>query len=399
MRIENLLTAHRTSRFFSLDVMRGIAALAVVFWHWQIFFYVGGRLPPTFSLRMQPLYRIFAPLYQAGYLAVDLFFALSGFIFFALYSDRVASRDISAKQFFVLRLSRLYPLHLATLVFVAVGQAIFVHQNGTYFGSHYNDLYHFLLNLLFASSWGIEKGHSFNGPFWSVSVEALLYVVFFVFSRFCRIKLPAVMAMIALGLLIWPVYAPVGHGIYMFYLGGAACLLYRRIAPVACPSYLPALIAALWLIPLGLALIPAIGTSYRFAPAASLYMRIVVFPVTICLLALLETQRGTLGMRLAVVGDISYSTYLLHFPLQLVFAFVASYLGIGMEVFLSPYALLCFFAFLLPLAYLSHRYLEMPAQRLMRQRWLTSPVGGRSATAARLVEATPGRIAPFPIEK
>jgi peptidoglycan/LPS O-acetylase OafA/YrhL len=198
--------------------MRGVAALAVVFWHWQIFSYVGGQLPPTFLVRTQPLYMIFAPLYQAGYLAVDLFFALSGFIFFALYSDRVASREVSAKQFFVLRLSRLYPLHLATLVFVTVAQAIFARQNGTYFGSHYNDPYHFLLNLLFASSWGFEKGHSFNGPFWSVSVEALLYAIFFVFSRFCRINLPAMVAMIALGLVIWPVYPPVGHGIYMFYL-------------------------------------------------------------------------------------------------------------------------------------------------------------------------------------
>ncbi len=124
-----------------------------------------------------------------------------------------------------------------------------------------------------------------------------------------------------------------------------------------------------------------------------------MFPVTIYLLALVEMQRGTLGKRFAVIGDISYSTYLLHFPLQLVFASAASYLGIGFRVFLSTYALLGFFALLLPLAYLSHRYLEMPAQRFIRKRWLESPEQDCSATGARLCEVKPGCIAPFPIEK
>ena len=37
-----------------------------------------------------------------------------------------------------------------------------------------------MLNLFFASSWGLERGPSFNGPIWSVSVEVAIYAVFWV---------------------------------------------------------------------------------------------------------------------------------------------------------------------------------------------------------------------------
>jgi peptidoglycan/LPS O-acetylase OafA/YrhL len=371
-------SAQRIDRFFSLDVLRGLAALSVVFWHWQAFSYVDMRLPASYSIRSQPLYVLFAPLYQASYLAVDLFFLLSGFIFYALYSDRVSRHAISARDFLVLRLSRLYPLHFVTLLLVAIGQVIFHSLNRSYFVYRYNDAYHFVLNLLFASSWGLERDHSFNGPFWSVSVEALLYAVFFVVCWLRPVSVTVTLLMSAAGLALWPLYAPVGHGIFSFFLGGAVCLAYRRTESRPAPGRLLALVGVLWLIPVVAAAVPAMAAAPRFAPVASMYMRCLVFPATIYTLAVYETKRGTFGRRLAVIGDISYSTYLWHFPLQLALAIGATALGVGFGVFLTPYALIGFFAVLLLIAYLSHRQLEMPAQRIMRRRWLPAP---RSAHA------------------
>ena len=43
-----------------------------------------------------------------------------------------------------------------------------------------NDLYHFLLHLFFISGWGFQEGSSFNNPVWSVSVELVIYVFFFI---------------------------------------------------------------------------------------------------------------------------------------------------------------------------------------------------------------------------
>lgn len=47
-----------------------------------------------------------------------------------------------------------------------------------------NDLYYFVLQLFVASDWGLQAGDSFNGPIWSISVELLVYVIFFVVLRF-----------------------------------------------------------------------------------------------------------------------------------------------------------------------------------------------------------------------
>jgi peptidoglycan/LPS O-acetylase OafA/YrhL len=363
-------TAQRTDRFYSLDVLRGLAALSVVFWHWQAFSYVDMQLSPTFSIRAQPLYVIFAPLYRASYLAVDLFFSLSGFIFYALYSDRVSRHRISAREFFILRLSRLFPLHLVTLLLVTIGQAIFFSLTQSYFVYRYNDAYHFVLNLLFASSWGLEKDHSFNGPFWSVSVEALLYAIFFCVCRLRPVSPRVTALMCIVGLALWPLYGPVGHGVFSFFVGGTVFLAYRRTLAHPPSGTLLALIVPLWLIPVVAAAVPVIASVPHFAPVASMYMRCLVFPATIYALAVYETERGTLGRRLAVIGDISYSIYLLHFPLQLLLAIVATAFGIGFAVFLSPYALVGFFAVLVAISYASHRWLEMPAQRSMRRRWL-----------------------------
>ena len=80
---------------YSLDALRGLAALSVVFWHWKHFFFSGTQ-QIAFAPEAQPLYAIFRPLYTEGHRAVDLFFCLSGFIFFRLYSERIAAKKGSA---------------------------------------------------------------------------------------------------------------------------------------------------------------------------------------------------------------------------------------------------------------------------------------------------------------
>jgi peptidoglycan/LPS O-acetylase OafA/YrhL len=123
---------------------------------------------------------ILKPLYLEGWRAVDLFFCLSGFIFYWLYSKKIVSGATSFNEFFVLRFSRLYPLHFVTLMVAAAGQFLMLGCFGSFFVYPNNDLYHFLLQLVFASNWGFEQGNSFNGPVWSVSVEVFLYALFFV---------------------------------------------------------------------------------------------------------------------------------------------------------------------------------------------------------------------------
>lgn len=72
----------KQDRFYSLDVARGIAALSVVFYHWQHFFLPYNQLGKLLDIDKQPFYKYFFMFYLDGGYAVPLFFCISGFIFF-----------------------------------------------------------------------------------------------------------------------------------------------------------------------------------------------------------------------------------------------------------------------------------------------------------------------------
>jgi peptidoglycan/LPS O-acetylase OafA/YrhL len=353
---------HR-GRFYSLDVLRGLAALSVVFWHWQHFFYQGTN-PGAMDPQRLPLFNWFSILYTHGAWAVHLFFCLSGFVFFWLYSRAVAAGEIAFGRFAWLRLSRLYPLHIATLLLAAAGQLWMLRTQGTYFVVSHNDVGHFVLNLLFASSWGLERGYSFNGPSWSVSVEALLYLVFFAVCRWLPVRAALLIALTAAGFTALRVlYPPLGWGVGSFFIGGCALLAYQRI--VVSPHAARATV--------GIACVTAgawIATFMAALPedAALLWTTVALFPLTILSLVLVETQTGSLGKRFSFLGDISYSVYLLHFPLQLWIVLLAARLHLDASVYYSTRFLGLFFTVLILLSLASYRWLERPAQNFLRRR-------------------------------
>jgi peptidoglycan/LPS O-acetylase OafA/YrhL len=100
--------------------------------------------------------------------------------------------------FAVSRFSRLYPLHLLTLLVVTALQMLYFQRNGSYFIFEVNDAKHFLMHLFFASNWSRNSPFTFNGPAWSLSIEVLLYAMFFVLAR-TRLTHPLMLAVMALG--------------------------------------------------------------------------------------------------------------------------------------------------------------------------------------------------------
>src|ERR1700750_2714645 len=111
-------------RLRSLDGLRGLAALSIVFHHWYFF------LPPdassaTWAAYKPPFSRLLTPLYLQGWAAVDVFFTLSGFVFFWLYGETIGTRAMNGRTFALLRFSRLYPPHFATLILTCVLQFYF----------------------------------------------------------------------------------------------------------------------------------------------------------------------------------------------------------------------------------------------------------------------------------
>src|SRR5215469_11387642 len=123
----------RPKQLDTLDILRGLASFSIVIWHYQHFFLVSTDGPTNFQKTTFPLYAVLWPFYEKGYLGVDVFFGISGLVFYYLYSEAVYNRSVSWRQFWWLRFSRLYPLHFVTLLYVAAMQAAVKAEFGSYF--------------------------------------------------------------------------------------------------------------------------------------------------------------------------------------------------------------------------------------------------------------------------
>lgn len=374
-------------RFYSLDATRGLCSLAVVMWHWKNLFY-NGTTPGTFNAAAQPFYSALFPFYEKGYLAVDFFFCLSGFLFFWLYGARISRLEMGVKEFFWLRFTKLYPVHICMLIAVLLGQQLMLSKTGDFFVYPGNDSYHFTLNLFLATGWGLQKAASYNLPVWSISVEVALYSLFFLICR----KNVFHWCWAAIGILVFLVIngrnSDLGRGLFSFFAGGFVYYLYAKItAQGLCERWKTPLIAAtilgfvLAILDLKLnfvtpainqlvasALAPA-GYGYDTAMGGRIAWLLVaggLFPVALLTLVSIETARGALGKRLSPLGDLSYSMYLAHFPLQLFFAYGVAAMGWDKSFFYTDFALVGFVALLLALSFASHRYVECPIRRYLR---------------------------------
>ncbi|ASZ13482.1 acyltransferase [Chitinophaga pendula] len=376
--------------FYSLDAIRGFAAIIVVLYHWQLFFFKDDIfILNGYDKAALPLHDLLAVCYNNGMVVVDMFFLLSGFIFFWLYAARIAEKRISVSKFFLFRISRLYPIHILTFLMMIVLQWLMMQTYGHYFIIQLNDYYHFVLNIFFIQTWGFEKGPSFNGPSWSVSVEVFLYVVFFLI---CRLKWQSnkllLLLLIPLGAVLQHYDLLIGKGLFSFFLGALVYYVYswiiqrNRFGKYFTPILL--LTCTLWILVVveyhgGFLrtfyidkikeLRPGISdtaaqTSYGVV--RNLFFRVTVSPCTILLLALWETGKGTLSRHWAWIGNSSYAIYLLHFPLQIMFVLVAHQLGLSRSIMSHPLTLLLFFGILIPLSVLTYYYFELPVQDKMR---------------------------------
>lgn len=384
------LNPNPPQHFYSFDAVRGIAAIIVVLYHWQMFYYPNDVFTlDGYDKTNLPWFSVLSPLYLDGMVAVDLFFLLSGFIFFWLYADRISSKKMNFGKFMGFRLSRLYPIHLLTLLLVGGLQWIMLRNAGHFFVIQYNDAYHFFLNLLFMQNWGFEKGPSFNGPSWSVSAEVFLYLLFFVL---CTLKLQKkkwlLILLVPLGAYIQFSLNVLGKGVFSFFYGGLIYYLYvwimkenrvKKILPALTVitiflwgymfvEYYSSFILNIWLKTFGTA---ATGKDPSLVMKEwvffrNQYFRTAVSPCTILTLVLWESTRNSISKRWSLLGNCSYAMYLIHFPLQIIFVLVVDMLQINRTIFHSPYMMLLFFAVLLPLSIMTYYYFELPAQEKIR---------------------------------
>jgi peptidoglycan/LPS O-acetylase OafA/YrhL len=147
-----------------LDGLRGVAAVTVVFFH----------LFETFAMGNNHIQII-----NHGYLAVDFFFVLSGFVIGYAYDDRWGKMTLG--NFFKRRLIRLHPMIIAGMI---IGAVTFYFQDSAFFPEiHEVPVWKMILVMLIGFTLipvgpsmdirGWQEMHPLNGPAWTLFFEYL----------------------------------------------------------------------------------------------------------------------------------------------------------------------------------------------------------------------------------
>ncbi len=349
----------------SLDLLRGIAALAVVGRHLEAG--LAGWLP-------------------SSSLAVDLFFVLSGFVIQHAYSARL-EQGLGLAAFMRLRVIRLYPLYVLG---TAIGAAIFAAQMLFGLGGDVRAaLASLVLGVLFLPAWRwLSADHAhlypFDFPSWSLFWELVINLLYAVIVRKLGWRLLVALLWIGAAMLFvcagW--YGQLSGGsnftnaasgglrvVYSFFAGVA---IYRiRQAGLLRGLRLPPVVAGAILIVI-LALRPEPAVAYDLAAI------LIAFPLLVFASTGEPQERPCRAC--AFLGRISYPIYVLHIPVLTAIAATfakADYWWHGMQGIQAPPELrpgleMALVAGVVGLAWLADRLVDQPARQ-----WLLHKTSGR----------------------
>lgn len=309
-------------RFSALDGWRGIAAIFVALYHLEFY----NHIQDSAFLRN-------------SYLFVDFFFILSGFVISHAYTDRLKNL-LQIKEFIILRVARLWPLHLFVLALFVLLEIVklVLFQIGGWgadvppFTNQFSS-YSLFTNIFLLQSLNIHNSLSWNFPSWSISVELYTYVVFAVvigISNKYKILLKysyflvIVMSLIILFFSVESINdATYKNGVFRcfigFFLGSICYQLYTRVTNIKIPA---ATIVEAFLVLAIIAFIVLAGSN-KYSLLAP-----VVFSVAIFFFAF---EQGFISKLLKNkyiqnLGVWSYSIYMLH-------AFIVLLIGRSINVF------------------------------------------------------------------
>jgi len=368
------------NRNYALDSLRGLAAIGVCIRHYLHFI----DFPQFLSAPFPNALIIF---YKLGWVFVDFFFCLSGFIFFCYYAEKIGSREVKFKEFVILRLSRLYPLILITLVISSILHYILFINQGKFFIYYNNSYFKFFANLFFLQC-GFFKGEfSFNGPAWSLAIEFWTYIIFFYLSY----RYPKQLRFLAplISLFFFTAYSNDVHfgmiifsteferGLSNFFLGGTLyyCVKYLKNN---FNSYLNFIgFTAFFVSVTGYLLVhlalPSNPHSFIQDLSKDFFLSfcMVIHPGLILSLSISPVLNKFLSNNLfRFFGDISYSIYLWHVPLQLFIYILFFKYNINFQLH-TDRTFVLYFLVLFALSYLSYKFLEIPAKKMIRSKFLT----------------------------
>lgn len=341
----------------SLTIARGLAAWLVIAFH----------LLDSVDWMPWPIARVI----KHGYLSVDFFFLLSGFvIWMTAHQEFVARGRKAIWPFWRRRFARIYPLYAVmlglTVLFVLLLEITGRDTSGYPWGE-------LPLHISMTQNWGFTEKLTWNHPAWSLSTEMAAYLLFPLLALCLPIsRMPRWMLLLAIGALITllaacftvqgipslgdkiPQYGIV-RCLFQFIIGAMLCAFWLRNAdsPDVPAIIIPALMAAatmiillidvdmqLWAFPLfgASAILAMAEMSRRFPPS---------------------TRPSAPHRFFIYLGEISYATYLSHFMLFIWFKIIFVTDPTAIPVFL----ILLYLVFAFILSTLLYHFVELPGRR------------------------------------
>ena len=309
-------------------------------------------------------------LVDKGYLGVELFFVLSGFILSHVYLQSAGEKRFSYRGFLWARVARVYPLHVATLVGVGLLAAVALVAGMSVDGNVLSWV-SLPANLLMVHAWGLAPVAGWNHPSWSISAEWFAYLCFPLFAFvFWRAREKPVAAVVGTAAFLTVLYygfervagfplteATIRWGalriVPCFALGCALYLVYRK-APLKAPWTASAVSFGLMVLSAALGLWDGITVLL----AGALILSLASLP---------NERAGWLASKPAVyLGEISYSVYMVCVPWKLLAVNLAAKLTDAPDKQLQLFVWLAILALLPVVAAVSYHLVEHPARKALR---------------------------------
>ena len=377
--ISSTVFADTKPHYHLLDGLRGVAALMVIWYHvFEGYAFAGGTTIDTFN---------------HGYLAVNFFFLLSGFVIGYAYDDRWG-KNFTMKDFIKRRLIRLHPMVIMGAV---VGAITFYIQGSVQWDGTHIGISMVMLSLLCTIFFipampgvGYEvrgNGEMFplNGPCWSLFFEYIGNILYALFIRRLSNKaLTIVVVLLGVALASFAIFNVSGYGnigvgwtldgvnfigglLRMLFPFSMGMLLSRNFKPMK-------LRGAFWictLVMIALFAVPYLEGTESICTNGiyEAFCIIIAFPILLWIGASGTTTDKKSTQICKFLGDISYPIYVIHYPfMYLFYAWLIKNqlftLGETWQV------ALCVYAWNILFAYLCLKLYDEPVRKYLAKRFL-----------------------------
>ena len=339
------------NRYSMLDGIRGFAAILVLTRHTQDFWNID---------------------FYRSYLAVDLFFILSGFVIAFAYDEKIKNGLISVQKFALIRIVRLYPVFLLSLIITVIyslSRLFFKHDLNQ--ATFLNLLQMTLLTAIFLPSHQIGVGFLFplNAPYWSLAFELIANFIYGAFQKFLT-DITTAIVVITLGLTIgfisyangslntgftWgelSVFAAFARSLFGVFVG-----LYLYKNRLAIEKLISPFQNIAWIAMLGMALILISPSVPSYDWILDLLIVTLVFPFfVICASTGKSTKFNKIFL---ILGSASYPIYLLHIPISgFIYFCFKNYIQYS-----APFSGIILTLFLIFLSLLIEKYYDIPLRK------------------------------------